>query len=245
MKVGFNSDPGLVRENNEDYYIVDKKLGLFLVADGVGGHLAGEVASSLCAHTIHSILKEKLGAQGEHNVEAIIKEAIDSAHREVSTQALNNQKNIGMGTTVVLALCQENIVHIAHVGDSRAYVLNSDNLIQVTEDHSLVASLVRAGEISKEAAKSHNMRHIISQCIGCEKYVGPDIKSLPLKSGAIFLLCSDGLTDMIDDNDIQKEMIRRKNDLQTCANALINLAKKNGGRDNITLILMELDECRS
>lgn len=242
MKIGFKSDPGMVRENNEDFFIIDKDIGLFLVADGLGGHQSGEVASSLCAQTIHSILKEKLCNHQGRNVEAIIKESIDSAHQTVFSHALNYQENEGMGTTVVMALCQKNMLYIAHVGDSRAYIFNSDNMTQITEDHSLVANLVRAGEISVMAAKSHRMKHIISQCVGCDKYVGPDIKSLPFNSGAIFLLCSDGLTDMIDDKDIQKVLKKKRKDLQNCADELVNLANIKGGRDNITLILVRNDE---
>lgn len=245
MRIGFKSDPGMIRESNEDFFIVDKDMGLFLVADGLGGHQAGEVASSLGAQTIHSILKEKLCNHEDHNIEAIIKESIDSAHQAVSSQALTYQENKGMGTTVVLALCQKDKLHIAHVGDSRAYVSTSGNLTQITEDHSLVASLVRAGEISKKAARSHRLKHVISQCIGCDNYFGPDIRSIPLNSGAIFLLCSDGLTDMLDEKDIRKVLKKKRSDLQECADDLVTLAKKNGGRDNITLILMENDDPRT
>lgn len=230
----------MVRTNNEDYLIIDEDIGLFLVADGLGGHQAGEVASSLGSKTIHEVLKERIHSQIEYDIKPVIKEAFDSTHYAIFSKASIEQDNKGMGTTVVMGLHLNGMLHIAHVGDSRAYICDSCNITQVTEDHSLVANLVRAGEISKKAARSHKMKHIISQCLGCDQYFGPDIKSLSFNDGEVLLLCSDGLTDMVDDKEIQK-VLKKRSDLQTCADELVDLANKKGGRDNITLILIEND----
>lgn len=243
IRIGFKSDPGIIRENNEDFFIVDKDLGLFLVADGLGGHQAGEVASKLAAQTIQSILREKLcnneDQHDDYSLESIIRESIDRAHQTVRDHALEHDETKGMGTTIVLALYQKGKVRIAHVGDSRAYAFISDDLVQITEDHSLVANLVKAGEISRKKARLHSMKHIISQCIGSNAYFGPDITNLPFDNHTIFLLCTDGLTDMIGERDIRKLLKKKGSDLQACANALVELAKKNGGKDNITLILIK------
>ena len=240
MNIGYKSDAGKVRQNNEDCFIVDKEIGLFIVADGVGGHQGGEVASKLGALTIQQVIRERLAVQDKPEREAIIKEAIDQAHRAVSEKAADNHHLCGMGTTVVLGWFHYRRVYIAHVGDSRAYLINAKNITPLTEDHSVVAALLKAGKITPQEAKTHKMRHVITQCLGIDEYAGPAIKSFPIKRGDILLLCSDGLTDMVEDHEIKKEVQEKRKNLQSSANELIKLANKKGGRDNITLILIAL-----
>ncbi len=241
MKIGFESDPGKVRDNNEDWLVVDEDMGLFLVADGMGGHQAGEVASRVGGEKIHEIIRTRLKEGNELNIEALIREACDTANKELLSQASNNPDFSGMGTTVVLGLFQHNEFYIVHVGDSRAYLINSQNITLLTEDHSLVAGMVSAGRISEKEARSHKMLHIITQCLGSNEYYGPDIKKFKLDKGEIILLCSDGLTDMVEDDDIRKVVNKNRGDLQNCAKELVKLANKKGGKDNITLILAEND----
>ncbi len=239
MKIGRISDCGIAREQNEDSYIIDEAIGLYLVADGVGGHQAGEIASRTGAETICRTIKNKLADQDGQSIELIIKEAIDSANREVLNQATSNSNFHGMGSTVVLGLYRNDKLYIAHVGDSRAYLINSNDIILLTEDHSIVASLVRAGKITEKEARNHNMRHIITQCLGSQEYFGPEIKIIDFKKDDTLLLCSDGLTDMVEDSKIKKTVLKKRKDLQDCAWELVRLANKNGGLDNITIILAE------
>lgn len=239
MNIKFRTHPGMVRENNEDFIIIDEEIGLFLIADGVGGHASGEIASCLAGKTIHANLKEIIDTQSNYDIDQTILESFRNAHNSILYNSTIEKKNNGMATTVVMLLFQNNQVIVAHVGDSRAYVLNSSNLSQLTEDHSLVANLVRKGEISERAARSHKMRHMISQCLGSDRYWGPDIKKLSVNNSEIFLLCSDGLTDMVKDKEIQKVLNRKGGNLQNIADKLVDLANKRGGRDNISLILIE------
>jgi len=239
MRIGFASHPGMVRGNNEDFIIIDEEIGLFLIADGVGGHQSGEIASCLGAETIHASLKEVIDTQIDYEIEQAIREAFKNAHHAIISNSSTEEENKGMATTVVLCLFQNSKVYVAHVGDSRAYVIDSHKLTQLTEDHSPVANLVRKGEISKKVAKSHKMKHMVAQCLGSDQYWGPDIKNLNISNDEIFLLCSDGLTDMVSDKDIQKVLNKKKGDLQKHTDELVNLANRRGGRDNISVILIE------
>ena len=169
------------------------------------------------------------------------KEAIDNAHKDIIEQASNNPNLSGMGTTIVLALNQNSRFYVAHVGDSRAYIINILGIIPLTEDHSLVDSLVSTGQITKEEARNHTMRHVITQCLGSNDYFGPDIKIVNINKGDILLLCSDGLTDMVEDQVIKEVVLKYGGKLQKCADKLVKLANKNGGLDNITVVLVEND----
>ncbi len=240
MKVGAKKDTGKVKKNNEDWYIIDESIGLVLVADGLGGHQAGEVASRLGAETIQEIIKEKLADhQANPDIETVLREAINHAHEKILAHAASDSDLSGMGTTVVLSLFQYDKLYIAHVGDSRAYLINSKGLTVLTEDHSIVAGLIRTGKITEEEARTHKMKHIITQCLGSKENISPEIKSFSLEKEDILLLCSDGLTDMVEDQVIEKVVLRKRNNLQSCADKLIKLANKKGGRDNITVVLAE------
>ncbi len=238
MKVAYKKDPGKIRENNEDEYLVDEEMGLFVVADGVGGHQAGEVASRLGVETIHRFLKKRVSAGNPDWLEEFIKEAIDQAHQEIWNKALNDPGLKGMGTTIVLGLSQDDKLYVAHVGDSRAYLVSRKEMIPLTKDHSVVAELLKTGKITPKEAKTHHMRHVITQCLGSDRYFGPDINVYSWNQGDVLLLCSDGLTDMVDDKAIKKTVLKKRKNLQDCAEELIKLANKKGGRDNITVVLV-------
>jgi len=239
MSIGFCTHPGRVRANNEDYLLVDEEIGLVLVADGVGGHQAGEVASQLAAQTIHTLIKQRLLEDQEADITAVIQEAIDQAHDEIQKIATLQPDHNGMGSTVVLGLCHQEQIFIGHVGDSRAYLIHRRGIEPLTADHSLVATLVKTGDISQKEARDHSLRHVITQCLGCEKYFGPEISQVNWQPGDILLLCSDGLTDLLTDHCIKKAVQKSRGDLQICADNLVDIANQKGGFDNISVILLE------
>jgi len=237
VRFACKKDIGRVRDNIEDEYLVDEEIGLFLVADGLGGHRAGEVASRLGAETIHGFLKAH-PVTDNSTINQLIKKAVDNAHEVILNRAFNNSNLRGMGTTVVLALCRGDRLYIAHVGDSRAYLINSEGIKLLTEDHSLVHRLLKTGEITREEARTHSQRHVITQCLGSDGYFGPDINTYGWTPGDFLLLCSDGLTDMVDDKTIKKVVLENKNDIQHGADELVKLANEGGGRDNIAVLIV-------
>jgi serine/threonine protein phosphatase PrpC len=239
VKVGqtyAQSDPGRKRRRNEDSLVCDPPL--FAVADGMGGAQAGEVASSLAA----SALKER-GDGDAGDGELRVVELIQEANRRVHQRAIDDEAASGMGTTMTVALFHENgSVAIGHVGDSRAYLLRNDSLEQLTDDHSLVAELVRRGELSPEEAEVHPQRSVITRALGTDPDVDVDTFTLQAQAGDLFLLCSDGLTTMVDVETIAELVNRNRHDLHAAARALIKAANDRGGDDNITAVLFEVAE---
>lgn len=238
MKTGHKTDVGLVRKNNEDRLIVNKETGLFIVADGMGGHQGGEVAGEMAVESISSSLKEFLKG-GSSNISSIIYKAIHKANEEIYRKAKQDIKLNGMGTTIVLALCRNDKIHIAHVGDSRAYLIRDGRIRQLTQDHSLVAELLEAGGISKEDVRNHHLRHIVTNALGIKESVEPDIMSMSPRDGDYFLLCTDGLTDMMTDAEIREVIINSDNVQRTCED-LISSANEKSGKDNVTVILISI-----
>ncbi len=238
MKIAAKSDVGNVRTNNEDAYLVDAQLGLLIVADGMGGHVGGEVASALAAETIAAVVKERLsGAEDPGQIGQLLREAIQTAHAEVCARAAANPALHEMGTTVVVALCQGDTVHIAHVGDSRAYRLHRGDVQQLTEDHSVVAQLIKAGQLTPKEARHYPLRHQITRCLGGPDTAQPDLQCLTWERGDSLLLCSDGLTNMVDDRNIRKLLLKGGEDVQASCEALVELANASGGQDNTTVIV--------
>jgi protein phosphatase len=239
VKVGqryAETNPGRKRRRNEDSFVCDPPL--FAVADGMGGAQAGEVASSLAANA----LKERGdgdGGDGEHRVAELIQEA----NRRVHRRAMDDEAASGMGTTMTIALFHENgTVAIGHVGDSRAYLLREDALEQLTDDHSLVAELVRRGELSPEEAEVHPQRSVITRALGTDPDVDVDTFTIQARAGDLFLLCSDGLTTMVDVETITACVAQNRHDLRAAARGLIKEANDRGGDDNITTVLFEVAE---
>jgi PPM family protein phosphatase len=226
------TDPGRRRRQNEDSYVVQPPL--FAVADGMGGAQAGEIASRLAA----SALSE--GAAGGEGDEARVDELIQEANRRVYQRQSEDASASGMGTTMTVALVEDGRVAIGHVGDSRAYLVRDRKLEQLTEDHSLVAELVRSGKLSPEEADSHPQRSVITRVLGTDPDVDVDTFSVDTMAGDLFLLCSDGLTSMVDDETILRLVERNRSDLNAAAKALVRAANKGGGEDNITVIFFEI-----
>ncbi len=206
---------------------------LFLVADGMGGHRAGGIASRCAVETILARVSES----PEQGCEAILTDAIRHANAAIGRRAGEDDRFSGMGTTVVAACVEGNELVAANVGDSRLYVVD-DGIEQVTEDHSLVWEMVKKGGINREEARNHPNKNIITRAVGLEKRLAVDCFRRPLKPGSIVLLCSDGLTDMLEDEEIYRILIREK-DVRDGAEALVAAANDHGGRDNIAVVVVD------
>lgn len=238
MRVGqraAETNPGRKRRRNEDAYVCDPPL--FAVADGMGGAQAGEVASSLAA----AALRERDDDDG--GGETRVAELIQEANRRVHQRAINDESASGMGTTMTVALFQaDGSVSIGHVGDSRAYLLREGELEQLTDDHSLVAELVRRGELSPEEAEVHPQRSVITRALGTDPDVDVDTFTVRAQENDVFLICSDGLTTMVDADTMARILERGRHDLVGAARTLIREANERGGDDNITIVLFEIAE---
>ena len=234
------TDIGRKRQLNQDYvFTCVVPLGnlpnLFVVADGMGGHKAGDYASKC---TVETIVEEVAKSKKKEPV-AILDDAIQCANRLIRKKSLEDENLDGMGTTVVASTYLDGILYVANVGDSRLYVIG-DDIKQITRDHSLVEEMVRMGGIDRAAARNHPDKNIITRAIGAASSVNVDYFEVALKPEDIVLMCSDGLTNMIEDKDIL-EIVRTEGDLKTKADLLIKTANENGGKDNIAVLLMQPD----
>jgi serine/threonine protein phosphatase PrpC len=226
------SDTGKKRRRNEDSYVVAPPL--FAVADGMGGAQAGEVASKLAAAALKETHPE--GASDAEKVTALIQEA----NRRVYERAHSDPATSGMGTTMTVAIVDGDTVTIGHVGDSRAYVVRGGELEQLTEDHSLVNELLKSGKLSREEAETHPQRSVITRAVGTDPDVDVDAFTVEAGEGDVFLLCSDGLTDMVADSDILDVVEKHRDDLDRATKALVSAANRGGGEDNITVIAFSI-----
>jgi serine/threonine protein phosphatase PrpC len=226
------TDPGRRRRGNEDAYV--DQAPLYAIADGMGGAQAGEVASALAADALRELPQEGTGAS---RVTALIQEANRRVHDRASTDATTS----GMGTTITAAIVEDDgTVTFGHVGDSRAYLLRNGELEQLTEDHSLVAELVRRGELSPAEAEVHPQRSVITRALGTDPDIDVDTFTVQANPGDLFLICSDGLSDMVDRGDLEVILRTHRSDLDGSAKALVQAANKAGGEDNITAVLFEI-----
>lgn len=243
MFIGVSTDKGKVRKNNQDSYFVseDTELPLFIVADGMGGHKAGEVASNMAVEIVKDFFIEKKEELKKNKVDIskFIRSAVEKANTIIYKKSIENDEFHGMGTTITMAYIFENKLYIGHVGDSRAYLLRNNKFIQITEDHSLVAEMVKKGSISEEEAECHPQRNIITRAIGTDDEVITDIIVEDIYKDDILLLCTDGLTNMMNDDEI-KEILINKIDLQKNCNSLVKKANRLGGIDNVTVIVIKL-----
>jgi protein phosphatase len=231
------SDVGLKRSNNEDAFVSRPDLGFCSVADGMGGAAAGEVASRMFMETVSEVFSDK-GSSGDP--EERVKRAFSLANQRMLDHVAAHPKHSGMGCTAeILAVSGEDIL-IGHVGDSRTYRLRNGELRQLTQDHSLVQEQINQGLISETEARTHAMRNVILRAVGTKQAVELDILKGKGIAGDIFLLCSDGLADMVDDAAMQN-VLNQGGDLQTQADRLIALAKAAGGKDNITVVLVKVE----
>ena len=234
------SDVGRQRSANEDSLVL--RPPFFAVADGMGGARAGEVASAMAADAFEGAVADPpLRGAGGENAEAQLSRLLREANRRIYDLAVSDESVRGMGTTLTAAKVVGDEISLAHVGDSRAYRLRDDELVQITRDHSLVAELQRSGQITPEAAEHHPQRSIITRALGPEPDVEVDTYTVPGRPGDVFLLCSDGLTSMISDDEVGA-ILRGAGDLNAAAEALIRAANQSGGKDNITVVLFRLED---
>ena len=224
------TDIGRLRRQNEDAAWFDESRAVFAVADGMGGHLAGEVASRMAIEAVERMA-------GENSVPGIsaLRDMTAAAHEAILEHAQSHAECAGMGTTLSVLWLGESYAYIAHVGDSRIYRLRAGSLTQITQDHSLVEELVRAGLITHEQARTHPRRNIITRALGTHGESEPDLLVTDVADGDLFLLCTDGLSGMVPDDVIERTLL--ENDMEPAADRLIALALDAGGRDNVTLIL--------
>ncbi|MFM1885301.1 MAG: hypothetical protein RL026_458 [Pseudomonadota bacterium] len=245
------SDTGRVREHNEDSVACDAVTGLVVLADGMGGYNAGEVASGIAVKTIVGLVQEAVARQdlrvgdrssGLSRTSIILRDAIDRANKLIYHTARSNPHCEGMGTTVVALLFHDNRVSIAHAGDSRAYRLRGNRLQRVTMDHSLLQELVDRGFYTAEDAQRATNKNYVTRALGVDEQVEIEIQEQPVSRGDLFLLCSDGLTDMVEDDDIQLTAATFGSHLETTAGHLVQLANDNGGKDNVSVALARVLE---
>ena len=241
LSISSKTDIGRKRSLNQDcVYTCGVPIGnlfnLFIVADGMGGHKAGDYAS---AYTVNAIEREVEISDDEEPVR-IIREAISCANDEIYEKATTEEDFSGMGTTVVVSTIYQDILYVANVGDSRLYIID-DDIQQITKDHSLVEEMVRLGEIDRDAARIHPDKNIITRAIGALPNVDIDFFEVDIKPGDLILMCTDGLTNMVTDEEILS-VVKKFDDVNVITEELIKVANHNGGKDNIGVVLVRVDE---
>jgi PPM family protein phosphatase len=231
------SDIGQIREANEDHCLLDLELGLLLVCDGMGGHVGGATASRTAAAAFRDALRVRADAGGlrGRGARQVVGQAASAASIAVYDKAEADPGLSGMGTTLTGLIVHEGVAHVAHVGDSRAYLMRNGRLRQITEDHSLVQEQVRAGLLSENEARHSRLRNVITRSVGFNREVEVDLLSFPTRPGDTFVLCSDGLTGPVDDNTLSD--IVDTAFLGKAVHVLVDLANAMGGEDNITVVI--------
>ena len=245
------TDIGLVRRKNEDSIGYDSALGLAVLADGMGGHRGGDIASSMTVDTIIEVIQKKLpeikpghtDSKSGYSLESIcIQEAIDSANDLVFKAAEANPMHSGMGTTIVVLQFYNNTFSLVHIGDSRCYRLRANSLEQVTKDHSLLQELIDRGFYTREEARKSLNKNLVTRALGIDSVVTADIQEDIVLKNDIYLLCSDGLTDYVEDEHIYLTIKSFSDNLEEAAKQLITKANQNGGKDNISVMLCRIDD---
>ena len=240
MNVFFETNKGLMRENNEDNLIVEEfdNYSLYAVADGMGGHKAGEVASSIAIEGIRNYFVESMG-KDDFQPPSFIIESVKLSNEKIREESLKNEECCGMGTTVTMAVLdkKQHTIYIGNVGDSRAYILRNDEIKQITIDHTYVYELLKDGRITAEEAKTHPKRNVITRALGSEEIVHADIFEIEFYKNDILILCTDGLTTHVS-NDKMLEIIKEYGS-SASVQKLIKQANDNGGTDNITIIIVD------
>lgn len=240
------SDVGLRRDHNEDAVASDLETGLVVLADGMGGYKAGEVASEIAVLTLVSGLRDGMLelSSGETDTETgfmkeslVLRETVAKANSAIYNVSRTQPQCAGMGTTLVAAVFADNRVGVGHIGDSRMYRLRDEVLTQLTEDHSLLNEQLKAGLITPEQAKVSNNKNLVTRALGIDPEVELELHEFDVESGDIYLLCSDGLTDLVEDEEIELTLNTLSANLELAAHQLVQMANDNGGKDNISVIL--------
>lgn len=242
------TDPGPVRDRNEDYFSVDVEAGLFLVADGMGGHASGEVASAIAVETVREILLngddpeetdlDLKVVDPQEEIRERLRYSMNQASLRIRKVARENPAHRGMGTTLAVLLVEGDVAHLGHVGDSRIYLFREGRLLRLTRDHTVVQQEIDAGRLTPELARVVHFKNVLTQSIGYHGPVEPDTSTRPLRQGDTFVICSDGLTDPLDDEAIGEVCKScRPEDL---ADELVRHALERGGDDNVTVVVLHV-----
>ena len=240
---------GMVRSHNEDSVNVEADIGLAVLADGMGGYNAGEVASGIATALITNETRDALtrlslqevdGESGEPVASCLLREVVTKANTSIYQSANSQPQYAGMGTTLVVGLFCDNKMTVAHIGDSRCYRLRENNLEQLTRDHSLLQEQIDSGLLTKEAARRSQNKNLVTRALGIEADVVPEIHVHEVKPGDVYLLCSDGLNDMVEDDDIELTVGSLSANLPLAASQLVQMANDAGGRDNISVVLIKI-----
>lgn len=239
---------GRQRQHNEDAFLVEDEAGLFLVADGMGGHAAGEIASRIAVDSISEFILHTKEDDGTwpHAYDENFKRstnrlmaAVRLANSRVLEAMRKDVRLRGMGTTVVACLAEEDTISFAHVGDSRAYLIRAGEISRITNDHSWVFEQVQAGMLTEQEAEKHPLRNVITRALGGALQVTPDASEIEIREGDVYLLCSDGLTGMVPETEILRLVTSTKGDIEKACQQLIDAANEHGGLDNVTAILVK------
>lgn len=242
MKAWGTTSVGRVRENNEDAFKIeispDKKAVIAIVCDGMGGARAGQIASEMATLSFTESMIENSGFNlSGKKLEGVMREAIASANSEIYKLSHTDDRYAGMGTTLVAAMCRNSKVMIANVGDSRAYFINTDGISRITRDHSLVEDMVERGTITELEAQVHPNKNVITRAVGTERDIRTDFYTKELHSGEFILLCSDGLSNLVSEQEMLYEILLEKQEEGACER-LVEIANSRGGYDNITAVLI-------
>jgi protein phosphatase len=249
LQIVNETDVGMVRSRNEDSVAIDGSRGLVVLADGMGGHNAGEVASGMATAVIMTETRNALDQRvyskvdprpGQPEAQKLLRDNIEKANTAIYQIAQSQPHYAGMGTTLVAALFHDNKVTVAHIGDSRLYRLRDEELKQLTKDHSLLQEQIDGGLITPEQVRESAHKNIVLRALGVDPAVEPEIHDYATLPGDIYLLCSDGLSDMVSDEDIGLALRTHGADLKHCARQLVRIANDNGGRDNVSVILVKV-----
>ena len=249
LEVFSQTHPGMVRSHNEDSVACESACGLVVLADGMGGYNAGEVASGIAVSVVvtevsHSLLNASPVERGEREGEdlgvSLLRGNIQKANASIFHAAQSQPQYAGMGTTIVSGLFYDNRVVVGHVGDSRMYRLRGEVLETITRDHSLLQEQIDSGMISVEDARLSKNKNLVTRAVGIDAVLEPEIHVYDVRVGDIYLLCSDGLNDMVEDDDIQSTIHALQSNLPLAADQLIQMANDNGGRDNVSVILVKV-----
>ena len=236
MRSAWKSDQGLVRENNEDAVLTDEARGIFLLADGMGGGPGGEVASALAVSAAHDTLVRLLPNREE--IGRVLAESLAAAHSAVARRALADPALTGMGTTLEIVIVLEKTAFVCHVGDSRVYLFRHGSLQQVTTDDNYAAVIAARGHVRPDQIPAA-YRHILTQAVGVSDELVPELRTLPLETGDLLLVCSDGLTEALGDREIGTIVARHRSELAALAEHLVGTANDRGGPDNVTVVVVD------
>ncbi|HSD61666.1 MAG TPA: Stp1/IreP family PP2C-type Ser/Thr phosphatase [Burkholderiales bacterium] len=249
LEIATRTHPGMVRAHNEDSLATVPEQGLVILADGMGGYNAGEVASGIAVSLLQTELRQVLAKSdpsvpdpktGRPAAEAFLREHILRANTSVFQAAQSQPQYAGMGTTLVLGLFHDNRITVGHIGDSRMYRLRGEVLAPVTRDHSLLQEQLDSGVITREEARVSQHKNLVTRALGIDPQVEPEIHSYDVRRDDVYLLCSDGLNDMVEDEEIRLTLMTLQSNLALAASQLVQMANDNGGRDNVSVILVKV-----